>query len=254
MVMLLLPPLAWAEGHVTPGTISDEQLKRMRIQAQLGDAEMQEDLGLHYLIREDYTQAAYWLHLAAKQGQPRAAEGLGFMYLGRGIPPNPMEAARWFRVAGEAGSPTAQFMLGNMYQFGSDGVPQDYVEAMHWHRLAAEQGNAPSQRALGTLYYEGEGVAQDYNKALRWFLQAAKQGDGGAQFHLGSMYFDGRGVPENKVTGYMWFTLSAINGSAGGHLMKDTLETIEAITPGEIRQAQARARECYNSGYQECGK
>ena len=89
-------------------------------------------------------------------------------------------AVRIFMSAAKQGNAKAQNNLGYMYDKGR-GVPQDYAEAARWFRLAADQGNANAQNNLGAMYDRGWGVPQDDTEAVRWYSQAAEQGHADAR-------------------------------------------------------------------------
>ena len=155
----------------------------------------------------------------------------------------------WTPLA-EAGDVSAQYNLGIMYDNGQ-GVPQDYAEAVRWYRLAADQGYANAQSNLGNMYRRGDGAPQDYAEAARWYRLAADQGYANAQSNLGAMYGNGDGVLEDNVMAYMWFNIGAANGNELGDTFRDSIA--EGMTQQAIEQAQAMARECMSSGYQNCG-
>jgi hypothetical protein len=129
-------------------------------------------------------------------------------------------------------------------------VPQDYAEAVRWYRLAAEQGYDVAQFRLGFIYDNGQGVPQDYAEAVRWFRLAAEQGIAGAQVNLGAMYNNGQGVPQDIVLAHMWFNIASANGSENATKIRATI--VKEMTREQIADAQARARVCLSSGYQDC--
>jgi len=154
-----------------------------------------------------------------------------------------------FQPLAEQGNAEAQFNLGFMHANGQ-GVPQDYAEAVRWYRLAAEQGNAVAQAILGFMHANGQGVPQDYAEAVRWFRLAAEQGNAEAQFTLGTRYDNGQGVPQDIVLAHMWFNIASANGSEAATQNRATI--VEEMTREQIADAQARARVCLSSGYQDC--
>ena len=155
----------------------------------------------------------------------------------------------WTPLA-EAGYASVQFNLGIMYSQGQ-GVPQDYAEAVKWYRLAADQGDADAQYNLGFMYSQGQGVPQDYAEAVKWHRLAADQGNALAQTNLGYMYDKGQGVLQDKITAHMWYNIGSANGNEIGGTNRDSIA--EQMTQQAIEQAQAMARECMSSGYQNCG-
>ena len=116
------------------------------------------------------------LRLAAESGDAEAQYNLGNVYyLGEGTPKDYTEAAKWYRLAAEQGNATAQNNLGVMYDEG-EALPQDDREAVKWYRKAAEQGNATAQYNLGVMYDLGEGVPKDCVKAYAWLNLSAANG------------------------------------------------------------------------------
>ena len=150
----------------------------------------------------------------------------------------------------EQGDDSAQYNLGVIYANG-EGVPQDYEEAVKWYRLAAEQGHASAQSNLGVMYVNGEGVPQDYEEAVKWYRLAAEQGHAVAQYNLGLMYAKGEGVLQDNVLAHMWFNLGAANGSDWSRKNRDQI--VKSMTSEAVEKAQAMARKCLNSNYQDCG-
>jgi len=151
-------------------------------------------LGLGTLVAQDIDT----LKRNAQKGDADAQNLLGVMYdRGEGVSRDYVQAAQWFRLAADQGLAEAQNNLGLMYLKGK-GVPQDYVQAVKWNRLAADQGDASAQNDLGDMYENGQGVPQDDAQAVKWYRLAADQGYASAQFNLGVMYDNGRGVPQDE--------------------------------------------------------
>ena len=88
----------------------------------------------------NYTKALALLKPIAEKGNPRAQNGLGFIY-GRGL-----------------------------------GVPKDLTAACSWHQRAAEQGYGLAQYYLGLIYADGEGVPKNAAEGAKWLRKAAEQG------------------------------------------------------------------------------
>ena len=123
----------------------------------------------------------------------------------------------------------------------AQGVPQDYGQAKEWFEKAAKQGHAGAQVNLGTLYLHGDGAPQSAQMALFWFSRAAEQGDALAFAKLGLMYAQGRGVLQDFIQAHMWYNLAAANGEKKQPKARDALA--KQMTPGQIAEAQKRARE-----------
>ena len=213
------------------------------------------DKGLAAYNVGDFDTALEELRPLGEQGHAGAQFNLGLMYsYGVGVPQDYAEAVTWYRLAAEQGDAGAQHALGSMYANG-DGVIQDDAEAVNWSRLAADQGHAGAQYALGYNYAIGRGVIQDYAEAVTWYRLAAEQGHAGAQYALGYMYASGRGVPQDYaeavVLAHMWFNIGGANGDERGSDDRGLIE--EQMNREQIADAQARARRCLSSNYQDCG-
>jgi TPR repeat protein len=127
----------------------------------------------------------------------------------------------------------------------------DYATALQEWRPLAEQGDVSAQYNLGTMYDNGFGVTQDYAEAVIWYRRAAEQGDAKAQTNLGFMYANGRGVLQDAVLAHMWYNIGGANGNELGSDNRGLIE--EQMTREQIAEAQALARRCMSSNYQDCG-
>ena len=155
----------------------------------------------------------------------------------------------YVRELADQGDAAAQSDLGFMYANGS-GVTEDAEEAVRWFRLAADQGGAAAQNNLGLMYETGAGVLQDYVEAVRWYRLAADQGGAEAQYNLGVMYAKGEGVLQDDVRAHMWVNLSAAQGIETARELREAAAS--EMTPEQITQAQAMARQCLESNYSDC--
>ena len=126
----------------------------------------------------------------------------------------------------------------------------DYATAVQEWRPLAEQGEARAQNNLGVMYDNGYGVLQDYAEAVRWYRMAAEQGNATAQNNLGVMYENGRGVLQDAVLAHMWYNIGSANGNVFGSENRGAIEPL--MTREQVADAQARARRCMSSGYQDC--
>jgi len=80
----------------------------------------------------------------------------------------PVQVARACQNAADQGDARAQDNLGNLYVRGQ-GVARDYAQAAVWFRRSAKQNNTQGQFDLGTLYDYGHGVPRDYELAYIWY-------------------------------------------------------------------------------------
>ena len=127
----------------------------------------------------------------------------------------------------------------------------DYATALQEWLPLAEQGDVEAQFNLGFFYDSGNGVLQDYAEAVKWYRLAAEQGQADAQNNLGVMYANGEGVLQDAVLAHIWLNISGANGSALGSENRGKIEKI--MTREQIADAQALARRCMASNYQDCG-
>jgi TPR repeat protein len=114
----------------------------------------------------------------------------------------------------------------------------------------AEKGNAAAQDNLGQMYQQGEGVVQDYQTAIKWYRLSAQLGNAVAQYHLGQMYEQGLGIGQNYVRAHMWYNLAAAQNINVAKSNRDYLA--QQMTPEQIAEAQALARECKAAHYKNC--
>ena len=154
----------------------------------------------------------------------------------------------WTPLA-EQGDAYAQYNLAYMYDIGQ-GVLQDDQTAVKWYTLAAEQGDADAQYNLAYMYKNGEGVLQDYKTAVKWYTLAAEQGFAKAQNNLGVLYAQGNGVLQDYTYAHMWLNIAAASGDGDAAEARNTVQ--ESMTPAQIEQAQALARECVKKEYKDC--
>jgi len=115
----------------------------------------------------------------------------------------------------------------------------------------AEDGSQLAQFELGNMYENGRGVLQDYAEAVRWYRLAADQGNANAQSNLGIIYEYGNSVLQDNVMAHMWYNIASANGHGKAAEWRD--ERAGLMTAAAIEKAQAMARECMSSGYQNCG-
>ena len=127
----------------------------------------------------------------------------------------------------------------------------DYATALQEWRPLAKQGHAAAQFSLGVMYGNGEGVPQDYTEAVNWHRRAAEQGQAFSQYSLGWIYQRGEGVPQDNILAHMWYNIGIANGNTLSSSIRDIIA--ESMTPQDISTAQAMARDCMSSNYQNCG-
>jgi tetratricopeptide (TPR) repeat protein len=139
------------------------------------------DTADRYYLKQDYSAAAHWYHIAADKGNATAQYNVGLMYYtGTGVATDDAQAFEWFRRAAAQGLADAQNYLGRMYDDGR-GVERSWPAAAGWYRLAADQGNVNAWFNLGLGLHR----QADYEAAAFWFRKAAEHNDVEAQHNLG---------------------------------------------------------------------
>ncbi len=165
-----LSPPQPSSQPLTSGPAVSELLTR----AQGGEAEAQNQLGVHYSegrgLPQNYQEAKYWFKKAADQGHAGAQVNLGTLYsLGQGAPFSDPMALFWFQKAADQRNALAFAKLGMMYERGR-GVSQNLVEAHMWYNLSAAYGEkraAESRNALAKQMTT-EQVTEAETRAKKW--------------------------------------------------------------------------------------
>jgi len=161
-------------------------------------------------------------------------------------------AFKEFLPLASAGAAGAQAYLGLFYGEGL-GVQRDYQESVRWYHAAAEQGQVNAQMILAFIYDGSENMAAyrktfqvDHTEAVKWYRLAAERGNTAAQYFLGYDYAQGIGVPQDFIEAHMWLNLAGAN-EAADTVQADSIKLRDFIagrmTPGQIAEAQRRARE-----------
>lgn len=96
-------------------------------------------------------------------------------FFGRGCETDYTQALYWYHKAADEGNMYSQYSIGLCYQKGL-GVPQDDEQAINWFRQSSENGNPQAAYVLAECYLDGNGVIKDIDQALKYFGEAAKLG------------------------------------------------------------------------------
>ena len=189
---IALSPCLKAENqssNVPSKTYSNEDIKNSAKQtyqkARAGDSEAQYTCGSVALALIDDTpaekdslinEAVYWYTESAEQGNAKAQEQLGFMYLkGIGVKKDATKAVKLFAAASEKDDAKAQYFLGQAYLHG-DGIEKNENKSFVLFKKSAEQGHVDAQAQLGFAYSLGQGVEVNMAEALKWFKKASSKG------------------------------------------------------------------------------
>ena len=227
-----------------------------------------EILSYGLLVERDTSSAENWYSKAAsslvemtESDDLWATYQLGLLYnYGRGIPRDEFKALQHIKHAANRGHVEAQETLGYWYQSSSPSsgflfsgrvIYQDLAASIHWYQSAARGGSNLARVELKEIYKARLGLPNDSVQALEWLQMAAREGDMAAQFELASSYFAGIGSPQDYVLAHVWFNLASSSGDIEAKRFRKRLES--QMSSSSVVYAQALARRCLASNYQECG-
>lgn len=244
--LLLIALFLWtafiARAADLPTFLAPEEVSKIRVMAEAGDAKAQAYLGKMYAegcgVLPDEATALRWFLRAAEGGHLESQFYMGICYsTGAGTPADLPEAVHWWKIAAERGHMKAQHMLSLAYGSGH-GTEKDPKLAVRWALKAAEQGHAGAQSNIALHYAAGFGVPMDKEKSLSWFRKAALQGNSLGQLNVGLAYALGKVVKRDDVEATMWLLLAAAQGEKDA---KKMLNLIDEVIPAKKR-AEARRR------------
>lgn len=172
----------------------EQCLEKMKLLAENGDAEIQNELGVAYANGSLFSQ-------------------------------NWEEALKWFEKAGTLGHAAAQFNAGYCYQ-SENGTAQNFERALEWYLKSAEQNYSSAQYHAGECYQKGQGTEQNLEKAEEFFKKAsengifdalvalAEMGFADAQLAVGEAYITGNhAVNSDDDQAIIWLEKSAAQGN-----------------------------------------
>lgn len=107
------------------------------------------------------------------------AKGDDYFY-GRGRAVDYTQALYWYHKAADEGNMYSMNSIGVCYQEGK-GVPQSDEQAISWFRQASEAGNPQGAYNLAECYFEGKGIGKNIDMALKYWGEAAKNGHPSAE-------------------------------------------------------------------------
>lgn len=96
-------------------------------------------------------------------------------YFGRGCAVDYTQALYWYHKAADEGNKYSMCSIGICYQNGN-GVPQSDEQAASWFEKAAKAGSPHGAYNLAECYYSGVGVKKSTDSALKYWAEAAKLG------------------------------------------------------------------------------
>jgi len=134
------------------------KLQELAIDAALGDAEAQHNLGVEFhrgvSIPQDFSKAAAMWRLSSNGGVVESSNNLAYLtYYGKGVKQNYAEGLRLWRLAAEKGFAESQVHLGDAYSDGGY-LKQDYVEAYAWAKTGKYNAERMEDTELGKKIVE----------------------------------------------------------------------------------------------------
>jgi len=156
----------------------------------------------------------------------------------------------------EEGNLDAQMSVAQSYEHGS-GVEKSIKDAIYWYEAAVEQSDLSAMWRLGSLLldsYEPDDSSPEAKAAAtqssELYHRAARSGFVAAQQSLGLLYGFGGRVEVDRVRGRMWLFIAEENGQPMTSWLVDKLE--KKMSVDERATAHKRARNCIDSGYEDC--
>jgi TPR repeat protein len=230
---------AWGSGPI----------EELRSRADHGDVDAQKKYGFMMLERENPTDGAVYLRMAAAQGDSAASVAFGRLCKkGNGVPLNVATAAQYFRDAAELHDPDGLDEYATLLRFGS-GVDRDERLAADLYWRAARNGHAMAQVHYGEMLLEGRGVAKNIEQAIQYFrMDAAKKCPQG-MFNLADIYRHGRNVTQNITKAQGLYERAAQEGlEVAAFALCEMLMTGEGPVRADPKQAAEIAKALADRG------
>jgi TPR repeat protein len=179
-----------------------------------GGSEAQYEVGTYCYEMSWYEQALHWYILSAKQGNAKAANGIGrCFYNGYGTMKWPRNAYNWFRHSADGNSVEGMNNLAKCLVEGTGVITRNKKKALKYYKKAAELKNVPAEYNIGIHLFFGNGTKQRIEDGLYWLNKAANDGSASAQYSLGNIYREGlEGITIDLEIAESWY-LKAINNS-----------------------------------------
>ncbi len=168
---------------------------RLIQEANSGDPLAQQELGLRYLLGEEFPadtlKGAYWIKKAADQDLAAAKYNYGILLNnGWGVRWNPFEAFNYFLEAADEGMAQAQYIVGLFYTDDLV-VKRDFIKAYEWIKKSAESGFEPANNILPDIIKR---VPKDYlddnSDKDNSYSSSSYQADNSLAASLGLVYID----------------------------------------------------------------
>jgi len=152
------------------------------------------------------------------------------------------ERAYWLEIAAKQGNSSAQYDLARLYESGR-GAPRDVPRALAWYRDAAGQGHVAAQLQLAYLLAQGASVPRDLAEASRWYRAAAVAGDVRGQFSLALLLETGS--DDDRVEAVVWLerALAGAPGRMRASIVQERDRLASTLSPEQLEQVRGRLAE-----------
>lgn len=178
-------------------TTSTHELQQ---RAEAGEAGSQLKLGILALQQQDFRTAIHWLHKAAEQNVPKAAEIIGTLILtGQGVQQDAGLAFEYFRRAGLAGDAQALYRCAELMYRGKE-INQDQAGALECLIGSAQQGYPLALRAAAFFL-----LRQDKAELAEHCLRLASYADDPFSQHSLAVLLEAQNIAEAMH----WYGLAA---------------------------------------------
>ncbi|PFH32630.1 Sel1 repeat-containing protein [Besnoitia besnoiti] len=147
-------------------------------------------------IQQNPQRARELLSGAADAGRTEARALLGYMdALGVGGEPDLFSATMHFlAAAARDDQPMALNGLGYLHFFGTEFIHKNELAAFHLFNISAAHAFPDAEANLAAMFVTGHGHAQSFVKAMHAYTKALRSGSTGAAYALGLMHLNGLGA------------------------------------------------------------
>ena len=163
-------------------------------------------IGVMYMNIGNYEKAFNILLNVAQKGNMNAQSNLALFYL-RGVPSIGIsqdleKAAYWLELAAAQGEVVAMYNLGNLLLKAS-GAQKDIARGLELLEETANTGYPPAQAGLGLEYFTGDNTSKDFKKASEWMSKALNNGYLSTAVFLAYIFEEGGyGIKQNYQKAY----------------------------------------------------
>ena len=189
----------------------EQAIRWFKQAASMGDVEAQMFLASAYLygvgVKKNVDTATHYFIDAAKSGNPIAQFALAESFIDSRNSANNKLGLIWLNKAANNGNPKAIERLGRLYIEGKL-VEKDKENGIELLNKAASLNYAPAMVALGDLALADNQSEQ----AVKWYNQAINQHDLPAYLHLAHAYLQDKSPIYDAKSGFLWTLKAAQEG------------------------------------------